>query len=112
MCATRPEEKVTMTPDGSQFMISVACSPVSSPDTNPWIPFCFCLDKPRDAALDTVSQYMILPVDGIMTRSPGHSPVAVDNRTPRGTVPYGSRHESGIGTVKVSEGEGVELGTE
>lgn len=112
MCATRPEENVAIIPEGSQFMISVAYSPESRPGVNPWIPFCLCRDNPSDAALDTVSQYMILPVDGMITRRPGCSPVAVDSKTPSGAVPFGSLLDSGIDILNVSEGNGAEVGTE
>ena len=38
--------------------------------------------------------------------------MALDSRTPSGTAPVGSRHDSGIDTVNVSEGEGAEVGAE
>jgi hypothetical protein len=55
---------------------------------------------------------MIFPVEGMITSKPGYSPVAVDNRTPSGTAPFGSLHDSGIDTVKVSDGDGEEADTE
>lgn len=55
---------------------------------------------------------MTFPVEGMITKRPGWSPVAVDNRTPSGTAPLGSLQDSGIDTVNVSDGDGDEAGAE
>lgn len=92
--------KVTIIPDGSELITSFACSPENMPEIDPWIPLCLFSDNPSDAALGTASQYTILPVEGIMTNSPGGPAVAVDRKVPRGTGPPSFRHVSGNGTAK------------
>jgi hypothetical protein len=87
-------------------------SPESKFGTEPWRPVCFCLGRPNDAALETVSQYIIFPDWRITTIKPGTPAVAVDRRTPRGGMLLGSLHGSGMERVKVSEGDGDEAGTE
>ena len=104
--ATLPVENITTTPDGSLFMMSVACSPESKPGIQPWMPECFCLEKAKVAALDMVSQYMIFPVYGMTTINPGTPPATVDKSNPRGAVLPGSLQDSGIARVKTSAGEG------
>ena len=97
-----------MTPEGSPFTRSVTYSPDNKPEIDPCRPFCLCLDNPNDVALDTVSQYTILPVEGIITIRPGGPAVAVDKRTPRGADAAGSLHGSGNARVKISAGDGDE----
>lgn len=88
------------------------CSPESRLGIDPWMVFCFCLARPSDAAHETVSQYIILPVSGVMIINPGSPAVTLDSRIPRGTGPFGSLQGSGMEIVNTSAGEGEEVAIE
>ena len=62
-----------MNPAGSALMISETVSPANIPGIEPWTPFDVCPGT-KDEAFVIDSQYVILPLLGVTTTSPGSPP--------------------------------------
>ena|SRR2546423_970976 len=80
-----------MNPAGSALMISETVSPASMPGIEPCTPLDVCPGT-KDEAFVIDSQYVILPLLGITTTSPGSPPA---DRAANAATGSGSRSDTG-----------------